>query len=161
MGVSLDVYRAAIGEFNIFKTSIVICASFVDVFVFVAGYLLMLFIACILIAFSNDIQLNPGPSKIFSIGQLNVRSLNVHEKFEEISFLIKDRNFDIFALTETWLNAFLVIRLLSQDTINLFVLIEREEQVGVLLSILLTYLLLNKDLISKLLVLNYFGYNFE
>jgi hypothetical protein len=77
MGVSLNVYRAAIGEFNIFKTFIVICASFVDVFVFVAGYFLMLFITCILIALSNDIQLNPGLSKFFSIGQLNVRSLNV------------------------------------------------------------------------------------
>ena len=40
------------------------------------------------------------------------------------------------------MNAFLVIRLLSQGTINSFVLIERVEQAGVLLSILLTYLLL-------------------
>lgn len=30
--------------------------------------------------------------------------MNIREKFKEISFLIKDRNFDIFALTETWLN---------------------------------------------------------
>ena len=64
----------------------------------------MLFIVYIRIILSNDVQLNPGPASSFSLGHLNVRSLNIREKFEEISFLIKENNFDIFVVSETWLN---------------------------------------------------------
>ena len=51
---------------------------------------------------SNDVQLDPSPVQFFTIGQLNDRSLNVGcNKFEEISFLVSESNFDIFAITET------------------------------------------------------------
>jgi hypothetical protein len=66
---------------------------------------LIMLIACIVIILANDVQLNPKPVQHFSIGQLNVRSLNIREKFEELSFLIKENNFDVFAVCETWLNA--------------------------------------------------------
>jgi hypothetical protein len=59
----------------------------------------MLFIVYIRIILSNDVQLNPSPSSSFSLGHLNVRSLN-----KEICFLIKENKFDIFAVSETWLN---------------------------------------------------------
>ena len=66
----------------------------------IAALLSILFIIC------NDVQLNPRPLKKFSlsISHLNVRSLNIADKFEEVATLIRDKKFDIFGLTETWLN---------------------------------------------------------
>jgi hypothetical protein len=88
MGVSLQIYRAVIGEFNYFKISSVVYTHFVQGFLLVAGYMfLIMFIVCIVIHLANDVQLNPGPVQHFSIGQLNVRSLNIREKFEELSFV--------------------------------------------------------------------------
>ena len=61
---------------------------------------------------SNDISTNPGPSDIIQelpkargmkISHLNVRSLL--PKLDDILILLKDRSFDIFAISETWLNA--------------------------------------------------------
>ena len=37
-------------------------------------------------------------------GHLNAKSLNVGDKFEEISLLVKGNEFDVFSVTETWLN---------------------------------------------------------
>ena len=34
----------------------------------------------------------------------NARSLNAADKFEEISLLVRGNEFDVFAVTETWLN---------------------------------------------------------
>lgn len=110
MGVSLEVYRAAIGMFKLSRPFDVIGNVFsgqglVGLLFAVSEFLVMLFIACILIILSNDVQLNPGPVQFFTIGQLNARSLNVgRDKFEEISSLVSENNFDIFAITETWLN---------------------------------------------------------
>ena len=42
------------------------------------------YIIIIVIILANDVQLNPGPVQHFSIGQLNVRSLNIREKLEEL-----------------------------------------------------------------------------
>ena len=76
-----------------------------SLFVRVSDLLVILFVACILIILSNDVQLNPGPVQFFTIGQLNARSLNAgRDKFEEISSLVSENNFDIFWITETWLN---------------------------------------------------------
>ena len=36
--------------------------------------------------------------------QLNVRSLNIADKFEEVATIIQDKKFDISGLTETWIN---------------------------------------------------------
>ena len=54
------------------------------------------------IALSNDVELNPG--SFFKFGHLNARSLNRDDKFDKISELVKENGFDIFAVTETWLN---------------------------------------------------------
>ena len=54
------------------------------------------------IVFSSDVELNPGP--FFKFGHLNVRSLNVGDKFQEISLLVRGNEFDVFAVPETWLN---------------------------------------------------------
>jgi hypothetical protein len=113
MGVSLEVYRAAIGMFNLSGCvsdpalgNVFFGYGFVDLlFVRVSELLVMLFVACILIILSNDVQLNPGSVQFFTIGQLNARSLNVGcDKLEEISSLFSENNFDIFVITETWLN---------------------------------------------------------
>ena len=57
--------------------------------------------------FCCDIELNPGPNRTcsLSIGHLNVRSLNVVEQFEEVATIIKQKQFHIFGLSETWLNS--------------------------------------------------------
>ena len=76
-----------------------------SLFVRASELLVILFVACILIILSNDVQLNPGPVQFFTIGQLNARSLSVgRDKFEEISSLVSENNFDIFGITETWFN---------------------------------------------------------
>ncbi len=98
-----------------------------DLLFIVSDLIIMLFIACILIILSNDVQLNPGPVQLFKIGQLNARSLNSSDKFEEISYLIRENDFDIFAITETWLNEHISSDWLSLGTIILFVLIERDK----------------------------------
>ena len=109
MGVSLEVYRAAIGMFKLSGVfyfalgDVFFGYGFVDFFLYgISELLVMLFVACILIMLSNYIQLNPGPVQLFTIGQLNARSLNVgHDKFEEISFIVGENNFDIFVISET------------------------------------------------------------
>ena len=40
-----------------------------------------------------------------SVAHLNARSLFISDKFNEISALILSNAFDIFAVSETWLNA--------------------------------------------------------
>jgi hypothetical protein len=41
---------------------------------------------------------------MLKFAHLNVRSLNNEDKFDELSILVKENNFHIFAFTETWLN---------------------------------------------------------
>ena len=54
------------------------------------------------IVLSNDVELNPG--SFFNFGHLNARSLKRDNKFDEISDLAKENGFDVFVVTETWLN---------------------------------------------------------
>ena len=66
-----------------------------------------MFILCIvliLIKLPNDVQLNPGPGSSLNFAHLNVRSLNIREKFEELSSIILDQDFHIVALSETSFN---------------------------------------------------------
>ena len=131
MGVSLQIYRAAIGEFNSFKISSVVYTHFVQGFLLVAGYMfLIMFFVCIVIILANDVQLNPGPVQHFSIGQLNVRSLNIREKFEELSFLIKENNFDVFAVCETWLNEHIPSDSFVIPGYNQIIRLDREGRMG-------------------------------
>ena len=60
------------------------------------GFLLALFfLSC------SDVEINPGPERSLSLklGHLNVRSLNVVDKFEEIASIILNEDFKIFALS--------------------------------------------------------------
>ena len=98
----MEAYRAAIGLFNCFRMR---CFKFVYSLNHADATLTFLWIAvCIVlrIVLSNDVELNPEP--FFKFDHLNARSLNVGDKFEEISLLVRDDEFDVFAVTETWLN---------------------------------------------------------
>ena len=107
MGVSIEIYRAEIGHFNCYKLlSRCFCISFAFFWTpFVClhfGILLALFfLSC------SDVEINPGPGRslFLKLGHLNVRSLNVVDKFEEIASIILNEDFKIFALSETWLNS--------------------------------------------------------
>ena len=55
---------------------------------------------------AGDIELNPGPKlSSLMIGHIKARSLAVEEKFDEISSFILDKDFDVFAVKETWLDS--------------------------------------------------------
>ena len=102
MEVSLETYRAAIGLLNCFRIR---CFKFA--YSLNRGDTPLIFLSitlCIVLrnALSNDVELNPGP--FFKFGHLNARSLSRNDKFDEISELVKENGFDVFAVTETWLN---------------------------------------------------------
>ena len=102
MEVSLAAYRAAIGLFNCFRIR---CFKFVYSLNRADTALIFLSITlsiALRIALSNDVELNPRP--FFKFGHLNARSLNGDDKFDEMSELVKENGFDVFAVTETWLN---------------------------------------------------------
>ena len=95
MGVSLEAYRAAVGLFNYFRIR---CFKFVyslnraDMTTLI--FLSITFCVVLRIVLSNDVELNPGP--FFTFGQLNARSLNRDDKFDEIFDLVKENGFDFF-----------------------------------------------------------------
>jgi hypothetical protein len=68
--------------------------------------LLVAVIFYLLLVLAGDVEVNPGPLRnlTLNIGHINARSLNVEDKFDEISTLVLDLNLDIFAVSETWLN---------------------------------------------------------
>jgi hypothetical protein len=82
MGVSLECYRAAIGLFNC-GISVVSTVNFSFVFFNIMG---------------------PYQNVNLKIAHLNIRSLNAPNKFGEIASAILNHKFDLFALSETWLN---------------------------------------------------------
>ena len=99
MEVILAAYREAIGLFNCFG---ICCFKFVYSLNHADTALIYLSIAlsiALRIVLSNDVELNPGP--FFKFGHLNARSLNGDDKFDEISELVKENRFDVFAVTET------------------------------------------------------------
>ena len=107
MGVSLEIYRAAIGLFNgkIFSISKVFKPF--SLCKFQCGCLFVLVtLLGLLILLSGNVEINPGPSNDLSlnIGHINARSLRSEDKFEEIVSLVLDLKLDIFAVSETWLN---------------------------------------------------------
>ena len=60
----------------------------------------------LLILLSSDIEVNPDlPRNLTSnVGHINVGSLNVEDKFDEITTVVLEQQLDIFAASETWLN---------------------------------------------------------
>ena len=53
-----------------------------------------------------DVELNAGPYQNVNlkIAHLNIRSFNAPNKLSEVPSAILNHKFDIFALSETWLN---------------------------------------------------------
>ena len=100
-GVSLEIYRAVIGYFHSHSILVIrthIRVSFRTLLSFLCLSLFLLF----LVLLSGNIHLNPGPRQLsFSMA----RSLNSTDKLNEISALTLDYKLDIFAVSETWLNA--------------------------------------------------------
>ena len=79
--------------------------------------LLVAVIFYLLLVLAGDVEVNPGPLRnlTLNIGHINARSLNVEDKFDEISTLVLDQNLDIFAVSETWLNHSIASDSLSID----------------------------------------------
>ena len=110
MGVSLDISWAAIGLFCFFKLlyakTCLFTVSFVLLCLHFGTLLAILFLICV------DVHVNPGPERSVceswsfeSSEYKHFARANVTEKFEEITSIILNENFSIFALSETWLNA--------------------------------------------------------
>ena len=72
----------------------------------IMGYLHRLVLLVIFFLICTDIESNPGPYQSFNLklAHLNVCSLNAVDKFGEISSIILNQEYDIFALSGTWLN---------------------------------------------------------
>jgi hypothetical protein len=104
MGISLSLYRAAIGLFNNERIKIML-TSWQPCLTRVLLYMLILALQ-ISPLIAGDIERNPGP-KVGSllVGHINARSIAIEDKFDEISSFILDKEFDIFAVSETWLNS--------------------------------------------------------
>lgn len=113
MEVSVESYRAAIGGLNCSafcsRQKILIVPTLFYTFSHVIGCglpFLMLMTLISLLLQCGDVEVNPGPPRnlTLNIGHVNARSLNIESKFEEISSLVLDHKFYIFAVSETWLN---------------------------------------------------------
>jgi hypothetical protein len=92
MGVSLEIYRAAIGLFNIFKTFFTVSALCICLCITMIIYILFtLFSGLIgLILLSGSVHPNPGLHNVcMSIAHLNARSLNNQDKLSEISLIAR------------------------------------------------------------------------
>ena len=69
-------------------------------------------ISMVLISLLNDVATNPGPICSFALPPPNVRGLKISHintrsilpKIDSIRLLMKDKPFDIFSTSETWLN---------------------------------------------------------
>ena len=91
-------------------------------------FLWIAFCIVLRIVLSNDVELNPEP--FFKFDHLNARSLNVGDKFEEISLLVRDDEFDVFAVTETWLNNRVCSDCLQISGYNPIIRLDRHNRMG-------------------------------
>ena len=73
---------------------------------FVVVSALMLAFYTLIIYLSSDIHINPGPVSLLnlSLAHLNVHLLLTQGKFDQIFTLLDAYTFDVFALSETWLD---------------------------------------------------------
>lgn len=106
MGVSLEIYRASIGMFGCHTFRL--CKLLIPwpLGAVISECLCPFILISLLILLSGDVEVNPGPSRslTLNIGHINARSLNVEDKFNEITSLVLEQQLDIFAVSETWLN---------------------------------------------------------
>ena len=106
MGICVQAYRYAIGVFNGAKYVVLSRHSYGCFLTHVAIDLLILFIIFQLLILSGDVELNPGPNKMYgdiSVCQLNARSLP--DKLAAIKNNLSEQ-FDIIAVTETLLRPY-------------------------------------------------------
>ena len=120
--------RAAIGLCNCFRIrcfKVVYSLSRAD-----TALIFLSITLCIVlrIALSNDVELNPGP--FFKFGHLNARSLNRDDKLDQISKLVKENWFDVFAVTETWFNDRVSIGCLQIPGYNPIIRLDRHQRMG-------------------------------
>ncbi len=115
MGVSITIYRAAIGLFNNLKnlknkskTCILseiwatACLILLDLYISICGILVLVSLQLLLFK-AGDIELNPGPKRSqLTLGHINARNFTIEDKFHEISSYILNESFDLFAVSETW-----------------------------------------------------------
>ena len=104
--ISLEQYRACIGNFNSRKFCIFAGGSNIDQF-FDLHCVFVLIMICLIL--SGDIELNPGPGKregTLSICHWNLNSMWVDDfcKLNQLSAFLNIHNFDIVCLGETFLN---------------------------------------------------------
>ena len=104
MGVSLETYRAAIGSFGN-KWLLIFSVLHLNSLLNRCVLLILIINLSILILLSGTVHPNPGPSEFcMSVAHLNAISLNISDKFSEISAIAFLHKFDLFAFSETWLN---------------------------------------------------------
>jgi hypothetical protein len=74
MGVSIEAYRAAIGLFNSTKFTI-LCfkCPWKSLIVLLDVFFFFVYFICIKIILSNEIEINPGPSRFLSFEHFNKR----------------------------------------------------------------------------------------
>ena len=101
--ISVQQYRAAIGAFYLVSSSVR--------FLFrqcVCGWWSWLRFISFLLLLCGDIHPNPGPnlnkpSHNLNIMHVNLNSLTVEPKLDELSTITLDYNIDILAISESWL----------------------------------------------------------
>ena len=77
---------------------------------------------------SNDVELNPR--SFFKFGHLNARCFNRDDKFDQISKLVKEYWFDVFAVTETWFNDRVSSDCLQIPGYNPIIRLDRNQRMG-------------------------------
>ena len=78
MGVSLDQYLGAIGSFNNVKFILVPASNFCACAAWVSVSNVLITVIVLLLLLSNDIELNPGPHKHFTVGHCNIRGIRAN-----------------------------------------------------------------------------------
>ena len=117
MGISVQQYRACIGLFNAIKSagSIIYNINHILILVILLWHSLVQYFFCFFSVFimlkSWDIETNPGPDKSkkksLSICHWNLNSMWVENfsKLTQISAFLNVYDFDIFCLSETFLDS--------------------------------------------------------
>ena len=101
MGMSLDQYRGAIGSFNNVKFILVPATNFCACAAWVSVSNVLITVIVLLLLFSNDIELNPGPRKHYTVGHCNIRGIRA--KLSDLRVHLTYQ-YDIFCISESMLS---------------------------------------------------------
>ena len=109
--IDLQQYRIVVGLFNRSKfvsshlvpITGLILSCVATLFLLIFDYSILIRMAILLVC--GDVHPNPGPPKeCLKLCSINVNSLTVSHKLEEIKMLISDHGISICGICETWLN---------------------------------------------------------